>query len=77
MAATVIPTWKLPPPPQEGAVPAYYLDGSEVWPHWLDPATGEYVEGSDMPWPFEEEAVLGSDFRALGFVDAEDFPLKD
>lgn len=83
--ATVVEGWVRPEPPAScpNAVLAYYCDDGVLWLHWADPAAdpavgnGQYVEGSDVSWPWVEEYAEVSDAKALGFVDVEDIPLPE
>jgi len=74
VTATLREGWKMPSPPVEGAVPAYYNDGSEIWLHWTED-TEEHLpiesDGGDISWPFVEEQALHTDLEALGFVNTD------
>jgi hypothetical protein len=48
-----------------------------LWLHWVNPATGEYVEGSDVSWPWVEDYAENTDAEALGFVDVEELPFEE
>lgn len=77
--ATIRPDWKSPEPPAScpEAVRAYYCDDGSLWLHWVNPATGEYVEGSDVSWPWVEDYAKNTDAEALGFVDVEELPFEE
>jgi hypothetical protein len=77
MSEGVRPDWSMPTPPAKGAVPVYYLDGSEAWLHWIDPHTGDHHECDDIPWPFVDDKFRHvRELHALGFKDCEDFPVE-
>ena len=70
--------WVMPNPPSPGFVPAYYLDGNEIWLHWIDPKTGDpHQTDGDIDWPFTAGFVHVSEFVKLGFSDAENYPIGD
>ncbi len=73
---TLTDGWKMPEPPVEGAIPAYYWDAGEIHLYWVNPDSREPATqdgANDIEWPFGdgEDATL-AELQALGFQDAED-----
>lgn len=68
--------WRMPEAPVEGAIPAFYNDGGEVWLHWVRddeehlPVEEDGVE-IDIDWPFVEDFAKHSDLESLGFTNID------
>lgn len=73
---TARPDWALTPPDDSGAWEpcAYLVGGDDGWDlYWTrkgteDPGENGPEEGTEIPWPFDNEAFAeDQDFKALGF----------
>ena len=75
--ATLKPDWSMPEAPVAGAVPGYYNDSNEIWLHWVEGGSDEFlpveIDGFDstIAWPFVEEKIKHTDLEVLGFVNTD------